>query len=137
MLVLLAEIYTWLLILRHVSKSYISVPSAERYAGKKPTMPHLSLLEWKKDGSPQELRLIEEVAKNWRKLGSAGLGMREAVLNNLEEKHDDVNSCRKLFNRFLENGAPNFKTPTWSNLIKALEMAEMNEVATTLREALS
>lgn len=99
-------------------------------------MPQLSLLEWKKDGSPQELRLIEEVAKKWRKLGSAGLGMREAVLDNLEDKHDDVNSCRKLFSRFLDNGSPKYKTPTWGNLIQALKKAEMSGVATTLHEAL-
>lgn len=99
-------------------------------------MPRLTLLEWTKDGSPQELRLIEKIAKNWRKLGSAGLGLDEDVLNNLESLSDDISSCRKVFQKFLENGSPNYRTPSWDNLIQALRRAEMNVVACTLQEAL-
>ena len=99
-------------------------------------MPKLSLLEWAKDESLQELRLIQEIATNWRNLGSAGLGMGESVLNILADRLDDVTSCRRVLQRFLENGSPNYKTPTWGNLIQALKRAQMSVVASTLQEAL-
>lgn len=99
-------------------------------------MPQLTLLEWTKDGSLQQLRLIAKVAKKWRKLGSAGLGMEEYELDNLEVRLDDLSSCRNLFNKFLENGSPNYETPTWGNLILALKKAELGQVATTLQNAL-
>ena len=85
-------------------------------------MPQLDLLEWTKDGSTQELRIIEEVATNWKNLGSAGLGMSGSVLNNLEARDDNVSSCRNVLQRFIQNGSPNYNTPTWGNLIQALRL---------------
>ena len=99
-------------------------------------MPHLTLLEWTQNESPQQLRLIDKIAKNWRKLGSAGLGIDEHVLNNLEDKSDDIKSCRRVLQKFLENGSPNYRTPSWGNLIEALQKAEMRVVASTLLDAL-
>lgn len=120
-----------------VDSTVRSIHIVSSYTDKEPTMPHLTLLEWTKNESPQQLRLIDIIAKKWRNLGSAGLGIDEHVLNNLEDKSDDINSCRRVLQKFLENGSPNYKTPSWGNLIEALQKAEMKVVASTLLDALS
>ena len=96
----------------------------------------MDLLEWTKDGRPQELRLIQKIATNWKNLGSAGLGMSGSVLDTLEVRDDNISSCRNVLQRFLQNGSPNYKNPTWGNLIQALKRAEMRVIASTLEEAL-
>ena len=116
--------------------THIAIHHTSSHTDEKPTMPQLSLLEWTKDGSPQQLRLIEEIARNWNNLGSAGLGMEGFVLNNLEDRFSDVNSCRNVLQKFTQNGSPNYKAPTWGNLIQALKRAQMSVVASTLEEAL-
>ena len=58
------------------------------------------------------------------------------VLDILEVRDDNVRSCCNVLQKFLQNGSPNYNTPTWGNLIQALKRAEMSVIASTLQEAL-
>ena len=53
--------------------------------------------------------LIEGIARNWKDLGSAGLGMEGFVLNNLENQFSDVNSCRYVLLKFYRMVHPTTK----------------------------
>lgn len=98
-------------------------------------MPHLTLLDWMENGSRREFRLIKRVACHWEDLALAGLGMEQCDIDNAKGV-DNITSCRNLLRKFLDNGSPRYKKPTWCNLLEALRRAELSVVADALENGL-
>ena len=62
-----------------------------------------------------------------------GLGMKEFILDNLEDiKGDNEKSFCNLMSKFLVNGSPEYDRPTWRSVIEALDKAELGEISKQL-----
>ena len=101
-----------------------------------PDLPDLNLLEWKEEGQDHELRLIKMIASKWINLAIDGFGMKYHEVENIEDKNDTENSCRKLFIAFLRSGSRKTGSATWGGLVTALRRATLTGAADKLEAAL-
>ncbi len=99
-------------------------------ANKCPTPKELSLLRWN-DG--KETRIKKEVGIRWRELGIA-LGFKEHELETIEANAlKDVSKCNfDLFGAWARKG-----DYTWGTLIRALQDAELEQLAKDVTAALN
>ena len=86
--------------------------------------------------SGQEIRVIQEVATEWKKVALA-LGYEQARIGIIEKDNRMTEeACQEMFAKWL-NGARDLATPrTWNTLIRCLNQAGLVRVATSLKETL-
>ena len=114
------------------------------------TQSKLNLIQWKKDGKKEKVRLKEEMSVKWKEMGQ-NVNISDAVLkgyrgNNIECMDEVITKWKnKTHDKVLLNNNKSFHVcitafifqypATWAGLIKLLKSVELNNLVAVIEEA--
>ena len=102
---------------------------------------YLSRMEYVENGTKKEVRIYDESAHMWRRIGE-NLGIEGGVLTSIKrDGHDDRERVVKVLGKWYENanGLPHADEypMTWKGLINLLKNSNLNRLAEKVRKALT
>ena len=102
----------------------------------KPTNKTLTLLKWNDGHEVKNLRVVNEIFNQWRRIGNI-LDIPRPTLDGWETQtnHNPEQCCDKVLGNWLQN-PPDDYPATWHGLFDLLGDAEFKELVETLKKAL-
>lgn len=103
-----------------------------------PSSKTLLILKWRDEGRKKTFRLVDKVSAKWREFATI-LGISTKNLDAWDEQYSSkANKCWQKVMKYWLKGAGNSGIeypPTWEGLYTLLEIAECDEIAKQLEQA--
>ena len=102
---------------------------------------HLSLLEYVDAGETKKLKIYDQIAPKWRKVGEI-LGLENCELDSIQhDREDDRGKATAVLQKWMEN-ANNLARPdkypmTWNGLVTLLKDCDLGTLSKTVDKALN